>query len=165
MITRRLFSFGLLAAPAIIRTPGLLMPIPHLTRRQRNRELHVTLTINAVLFDEAAAQARLQAAMEKNLLETITSGPIPYNDAGLKIMEDAAHKAYADAEAPCLSSNTIADYSLFHTQSQSPNPGNTARLTQRHRGLVPGSIHSPSMNAPFRTSYRGPPNRPSLNAT
>jgi hypothetical protein len=27
VITRRLFSAGLLAAPAIIRTPGLLMPV------------------------------------------------------------------------------------------------------------------------------------------
>jgi hypothetical protein len=27
MLSRRLFSFGLLAAPAIIRTPGLLMPV------------------------------------------------------------------------------------------------------------------------------------------
>ena len=30
MITRRLFTFGMLAAPAIIRTPGLLMPIRQL---------------------------------------------------------------------------------------------------------------------------------------
>lgn len=27
MLTRRLFAAGLLAAPAIVRTPGLLMPV------------------------------------------------------------------------------------------------------------------------------------------
>lgn len=37
MITRRLFTFGLLAAPAIIRTPGLLMPVkPHFISLNHN---------------------------------------------------------------------------------------------------------------------------------
>lgn len=34
MLTRRLFSLGLLAAPVIIRTPGLLMPVKTFLKRQ-----------------------------------------------------------------------------------------------------------------------------------
>ena len=66
MITRRMFSLGLLAAPAIIRTPGLLMAVRP--------------------WSEDPTEW-FRKSVEAALMDALTqAGPILYNEAGFGLI-------------------------------------------------------------------------------
>jgi hypothetical protein len=82
MITRRLFGLGLLAAPAIVRTPGLLMPV----RASRVVVFELTIVFRPEWW--------LQTHLEDAFLQVLAGrGPVRYTPVGLKLLQDAARAA------------------------------------------------------------------------
>ena len=102
ILSRRKALFGLLAAPAIIKTPGLLMPIK--PEMKLKRIVTVTVKISgmvpssynveceAYLIAEKARQ--YENYIQQQIEYELTNGkPIQYNTDGFKLIKDAAQKA------------------------------------------------------------------------
>ena len=77
MISRRAALFGLLAGPAIIRTPGLLMPI---------KPIHVELWI-------VDPVEWLHREMQKSLVDLISGTPLRYDPDGFAAISRACDQA------------------------------------------------------------------------